>query len=347
MRLNTKKLPQFKTLPLRLLLPLLGTLIVIILAILAYSLRGSASDDIVVVLTPSAKLTLTPLTVTTVVTEDTNKTALAPAEPQAVASPLPPNGFYLSLAKDSTQTIGSVNEVGDEDILSYDGTTFALVFDGSAAGLPTNADVDAFDFVDSTTLLMSFDKTVSIGSLKVDDSDIVKFEATSLGQDNTAGTFSPFLDGATVGLTTNRANVDALTVLPDGSLLISTEARVKLAGVNGDVRAEAEDVLAFAPAVPGDYSSGEWRLYFDGSNAGIRSGSENIDGLAIGPDGEIYLTTSGKFSVNGIAGSGEDILIYTPTSLEDSPASNFSPTLFFDGRMHGLNRNDVDAISAP
>jgi hypothetical protein len=251
------------------------------------------------------------------------------------------------LAKDSTQTIGSVSEVHDDDILGFDGANFTLVFDGSAAGLPSNVDVDAFDFIDADTILLSFDKTVSIGSLKVDDSDIVKFEATSLGPNNTAGTFSLFFDGAKVGLRTNRANVDALTLLPDGRLLISTEGRVKVSGLNGNVRAEAEDILAFAPVAPGDYSQGDWSLYLDGSNVGIKSGSENIDGLAGGPDGEIYLTTTGKFSLNGITGSGEDILTYTSTWLENGPASNFSPTLFFDGRTHGLDRNDVDAISVP
>jgi hypothetical protein len=273
---------------------------------------------------------------------DTNDAALT-----TVAPALPANSFYLSLAEDSAQAIGSVDEVRDEDILSYDGVNFALVFDGSAAGLAANADVDAFDFVDTGTILISFDEPVSIGPLKVDDADIVKFEATSLGPNKTAGTFSLFFDGAVVGLRTNRANVDALTLLPDGSLLISTEARVKVAGVGRNIRAEAEDILAFAPAAPGDYSSGDWSLYFDGSNTGIRSSSENIDGLAIGPKGEIYLTTTGKFSVNGIAGSGEDIFVATSTSPETSLAANFSPSLFFDGRAHGLKRNDIDAISLP
>jgi hypothetical protein len=269
------------------------------------------------------------------------------SEPGVAAPPLPPNGFYLSLAKDSAQTVGSVSEVRDEDILSYDGVNFALVFDGSAAGLPTNADIDALHFVEADTILMSFDKSVSIGQLRVDDSDIVKFEATSLGPDNTAGTFSLFFEGAAVGLRTNRANVDAFALLPDGTLLISTEARVKLPGVKGNVRAEAEDILAFVPAAPDDYSSGAWSLYFDGSNAAIRSGSENIDGLAIGTDGKMYLTTTGRFSAAGLAGSGEDIFIYPSTSLENHLAANFSTALFFDGSKHGLDRNDVDAISVP
>jgi hypothetical protein len=273
-----------------------------------------------------------------------NDAALAPdlTEPALSTAIL-----YLSLAKDSAQALGAVSEVYDEDILSFDGTDFTLVFDGSAADLPANADVDAIHIVDADTLLMSFDKPVSIGSLRVDDSDIVKFEATSLGPDNTAGAFSLFFEGATVGLKTNRANVDAVALLPDGTLLISTEARVKVAGANRNVRAEAEDILAFTPVAPGDYKSGDWSLYFDGSNVGIRSGSEDIDGLAIGPSGEVYLTTSGKFSMKGLAGGGEDIFIGTSPSPGNMMTSDFSSTLFFEGSGFGLSRNDVDAISVP
>jgi hypothetical protein len=278
---------------------------------------------------------------------DTNGATLAPVKPEAEAPAPPPNTFHLSLAKNAAQTVGSIDGVRDEDILSYDGANFSMVFDGSAAGLAATVDIDAFHVVDADTILMSFDKPASIGPLNVDDTDIVKFEATSLGLDNTAGTFSLFFDGSRVGLKTRGENVDAFTLLPDGSLLISTEGVVKVSSASGNVRVENEDILAFAPAAPGDYSSGVWSVYFDGSKVGIRGGPENIDGLAIGPSGEIYLTTTSKFSVNGITGSGEDIFIHTPTAPETSIASNFSPTLFFEGRVHGLKRNDIDAISVP
>jgi hypothetical protein len=343
MRLNTKVLPQFKTFPSKLWLPLLTAVTLVSVAIVVYVFSRPAADDLVVMLAPTPPAPAD----AAAPAAQTNDADPAEAAPEAVAPTLPPNGFYLSLAADAAQTIGSVSEVRDEDILSYDGANFALLFDGSAAGLAANVDVDAFDVVDPETLLLSFDKPTSLGQLKVDDSDIVKFEATSLGLDNTAGTFSLFLEGAAVGLKTNRANVDAIALLPDGTLLLSTEGRVKVDGPNGSVRAAGEDILAFAPAVPGDYSRGEWSLYLDGSNAGIRSGSENIDGLALGPAGELYLTTTGKFSLAGIAGSGEDIFSHMPASLENSLAADFSPTLFFDGRRHGLKRNDVDAISLP
>ena len=168
-----------------------------------------------------------------------------------------------------------------------------------------------------------------------------------MGLDKTAGTFSLFFDGSTVGLRTSGENVDAFALLPDGSLLISTEGVVRVPGASRSLRVENEDILAFAPAEPGNYNKGLWSLYFDGSEAGIKGGSENVDGFAIGPKGELYLTTTGRFSINDLAGGGADIFIATPVLLENSPAYNFSPILFFEGSLHGLERNNIDALSIP
>jgi hypothetical protein len=347
MRLKSKILTPFKALPLRLWLPILLTLIVVtVLAALVYR-SGETTSPAIVLLTPTA--TATPLAAAAAATPavGTNDVPLSLAAPEA-ATPVPQAPtFHLSLAKDAARPLGSVEEARDEDILSYDGTTFAMVFDGSAAGLAASVDVDAFHFLDADTLLLSFDKPVSIGPLRVDDSDIVKFEATSLGLEKTAGTFSLFFDGSTVGLRTSGENVDAFALLPDGALLISTEGVVRVPGANRSLRVENEDILAFAPAEPDDYSSGLWSLYFDGSEAGIKGGSENVDGFAVGPKGELFLTTTGRFSVNSLAGGGEDIFIATSISLENSPAYSFSPTLFFEGSLHGLERNNIDALSIP
>jgi hypothetical protein len=78
--------------------------------------------------------------------------------------------------------------------------------------------------VDADTILLTFNNTFTIGSITVDPGDIVQFDATSLG-DTTAGTFSLYLDGNDVGLddTTNEI-IDALNLLSDGRVLISTWA---------------------------------------------------------------------------------------------------------------------------
>jgi hypothetical protein len=261
-------------------------------------------------------------------------------DPGPVAAATEP--LYLSLANRGSYTVGSVNKVRDEDILSFDGLDFAMVFDGSDVGVGS-LDLDAFFVVDGNTILMSFDKAASIGSLGlVDDSDLVQFEASSLGK-NTAGSFSLYFDGSDVGLETNSEDVDAVMLLPDGDLLLSTVGNPSVPGVSG----KDEDVLRFSPTSLGEVTGGSWSMYFDGSDVGLNtSAGEDLDGLAVAGNGDLYLTSRGSFSVSGISGEDEDVFVCTPTSLGDNTACTFSSTLLFDGSAWGLTDNDLDAISS-
>jgi hypothetical protein len=234
--------------------------------------------------------------------------------------------------------------VRDEDILSFDGTNFAMFFDGSDVGVG-GLNLDAFHIVVTNTILMSFDNAATIGSLgTVDDSDIVQFDATSLG-DNTAGTFTFFFDGSDVGLDTKGENVDAIELLSDSRLLISTEGNVSVPGIGG--KQQDEDLLAFTPSSLGSNTGGSWALYFDGSAVDLATRDENMTGAAVAANGDIYLTTLGNFAVPGLSGAGEDVFICTPTSLGSATACSYSTTLFFDGSTQGLADNGLDAIALP
>jgi hypothetical protein len=248
--------------------------------------------------------------------------------------------FYLSLANSGAYTVGSVANVSDEDILRFDGTDFSLFFDGSDVGVGS-VDLNAFILFDSDTILMSFDNPVTISGLgSVDDSDIVQFDATSLG-DTTAGTFSWFFDGSDVGLTADSEDIDGLDFLPNGQLLISAIGSASVTGVSG----QDEDILILTPTSLGENTAGSWAMYFDGSDVGLANTSdEDVDGLAISTSGSIYLTTVGNFSVTGISGADEDVFVCIPDSLGSDTACTFSSALSFDGSVWGLSGNDVDAI---
>jgi hypothetical protein len=190
---------------------------------------------------------------------------------------------------------------------------------------------------------MSFNSPASISGLgTVDDSDVVQFNATSLGT-ITAGTFSMYFDGSDVGLTTSGEDVDAIEVLPGGRLLISTTSGVSVPGVSG----VEQDLLAFTPTSLGANTSGTWAMYFDGSDVGLASGNENVDALAVAADGTIYLSTDNNFSVPGVSGANEDVFVCTSPTTGSNTACTYSPTLFFDGSTRGLGGNDVDAIDLP
>ena len=259
-----------------------------------------------------------------------------------VRPPPPPTALQLSLADD-----GSVAGLAfrDEDTLAYDGSSFALHVDGSDVGLGApGVDVDAVERLPDGGILLSFASALTLGSLgSVDDSDVVRFDAVSLG-DVTAGTFSWYLDGSDVGLTTSSENVDALDVLPDGRVLISTNGGVAVPGVSGT----DEDLLVLTPTQLGPTTSGTWAMYFDGSDVALTGTGEDVDALDVGADGRLHLSTSGDHSVGspGIGGGDEDVLVCVPTALGPTTACTWEQTHSFSGVAAGLAAsNDVDALA--
>jgi len=254
---------------------------------------------------------------------------------ESAGSPL-----YFSLL--SAGTVGGVS-VADEDVVLFDGTNFSLAFDGSDVGISAFR-IDAFSWVSATSLLLSFDGAGAVPGIAgtTDDSDIVLFTATSLG-DLTAGVFSLYFDGSDVGLTTTGEDVDAVELLPGGHILISTVNSVAVTGAAG----EDEDLLEFAPTTLGATTAGTFTLYFDGSDVGLTASGEDVDAAAVDATGKIYLSTLNNFAVTGISGADEDVFVFTPSSLGSTTAGTYSSTLYFAGSLHGLSANDVLAIDLP
>jgi hypothetical protein len=251
--------------------------------------------------------------------------------------------LYLSLARDGTLVglgpQGTDLAYADEDILAWDGARYRLVFDGSAAGLPAGADIVAFHLEPARhRILMAFRARLRLPGLGiVTGADIVAFDQDS-------GAFSLIFDGSDVGLGEDPGeSLDALAVLPDGRLLVSTRGDPTVPGLRG---AADEDLLAFTPTRLGADTRGTWSLYFDGSDVGLTAGdAEDLDAAAVAGDGSIFLSTRGRFAVAGVSGQDEDIFVCTPTALGPTTACRFAP--FFDGTAQGLRGADLDAIDLP
>jgi hypothetical protein len=287
--------------------------------------------------TPTVTLTPTPTNTGTSGPSPTPTNTPSPS-PSPTITPTP-GAFSLYLSVASGGTIGNLSGVDDLDIISFDGSNFAMVFDASDVGI-SGPDLNAFHFLDEDTILLSFSSALTIGSLAVDPQDVVQFDATSLGP-NSAGSISLYLDGSDVGLDTSSEVIDAIDVLPDGRILISTTGNPSLPGVSG----ADEDIIAFTPTSLGSNTSGTWMMYFDGSDVGLNTNSgEDIDGINVLPNGDIYLSTLGAFAVSGVTGSQEDVFVCTPTSLGTVTGCIFSSSLVFDGSLWGLAGNNIDAI---
>lgn len=253
---------------------------------------------------------------------------------------MPAAVLYFSLSADGT--VGGLS-VANDDIIAWNGSSFSLYFDGSDVGLAT-FNLDAFAVLSGNQVLMSFRASGTVPGIgTVDDSDVVRFSATSLGE-STAGSFSMYFDGSDVGLTTTGEDIDAVELLANGDLLISTIDSLSAGGVS----AADEDLVRFIPTSLGATTAGTWVLYFDGSDVGLAtSASEDVDAVAIGQAGELYVSCTGAFSVTGVSGADEDIFVFTPTSLGTATAGSFSSVLFFDGSVFGLASNDIVAIDLP
>ena len=269
-----------------------------------------------------------------------------PVPPTPTNTPVPPTptatpsgGSTLIYASSSTSGAAGGVSFDDEDILIYNtGTgTWSMYFDGSDVGLGS-ADVNAFDLLSDGTILISFDAAFSVTGLgTVDDSDIVRFTPTSTGS-TTAGTFSWYFDGSDVGLTTNNEDIDAVDVLSDGRILISTVGAFSLTGASGDDK----DLAVFVPSALGATTTGSWSLYFDASDVGLTTTNEDVVGAWVASNGDIYLTALGAFAVTGASGDGADIFRCVPGSLGSTTTCTFS--LYWDGSANGYTGEVLDAF---
>ena len=292
-------------------------------------------------------LTATPTATNTPVSPTATPTPTSTAIPPTVTpTPTAPAGSANLLYLSST-TDGNVGFVfSDEDIVRFDPSTNAwtLFFDGSDVGLgaSSNHDIDAFHINADGSILLSLVGAASIPNLgTIDDSDIVRFVPTTLGA-NTTGVYQWYFDGSDVGLTTNAEDIDAIGLLADGRLLISVLGSASVPGVS----AADEDLLAFAPTALGAATSGVWSLYFDGSDVGLTNFSENVGGVwANTTTGDIYLATSGLFSVSGASGDAADVFVCHPTSVGANTACAFGPGLYFDGSTKSFGGEVIDDIS--
>ena len=328
---------------------------------------GQSGSVDVTVIVPSGVLSGTVANVTVTATSQSNgsisSTAIDTITVQDVpVIGVPPATFYLSLMRNMS-SLGSLTIVRDEDIIGFDETTgdYVMVFDGSDVGVPNNRDVDAFDILADGTILMSFNSPIPRNRLngissRVDDSDIVQFHPDAPGGlgSNTSGTFTMYLKGSDVGLTSAGEDIDAITLVHDDELVISTlgSARVPQDITTSHapwVRARDEDLLLLTlndAGAPAD--GGQWSLFFDGSDVKLRTSSEDIDAIYINPDSDsIHLSTSGNFNVpGGVTGKDEDIIRCAVNSLGSVTSCNFF--FYFDGSGNGIkNNNDIDAIDLP
>jgi hypothetical protein len=220
-----------------------------------------------------------------------------------------------------------------------------VLIDGSDIGLATT-DIDAFEWIDPTTLLMSFDTPIVLPGIAgtVDDSDIVRFIPNQLGA-TTSGSFELFFDGSDVGLSSNGEDIDAISIASDGRLMVSTLGPASVPGVSGEISGTNEDVLIFNGST-GETAIGTWELFYDGSNDGLGDDpAEGVSALWALPTGENFAFGPGApVKMKGIqTGDGADL--FRCELILHNGSQFCSPLLFFDSSATGFVGEVVDAFS--
>lgn len=240
----------------------------------------------------------------------------------AIGAPVSP---VINISLTNPGSVGGLS-FQDEDIMAYEPAlgVWYRAFDGSDVGLGS-VNLDAFDYLTDGSLLLSVDAPTTLSGLgAVDDSDVLRFMPYSLGE-TTAGEFAMYVSGAAVELTDDAEDVDAIDLLTDGTLLVST---IDNLGVTG-FAAKDEDIIRL------NLNTNTWSFYFDGSDVDLGDlNTEDVKGLWVASNGDIYLSTEGTFAVSGLSGDGTNIFICTPGSLGNTTTCTFAP--YWNGAAFGF-----------
>jgi len=142
------------------------------------------------------------------------------------------------LSFDTTVTLPAVGAVDDEDVVSFAAGLFAMVYDGSAAGIGSALDLDGFQPIGFPAgWLLSFDTTGSVGALTFDDEDVLIYD---IG----LATYAMYFD-ASLSDPVNWPAAD-LTALPEPGTLPGLAAGAVLLAACGRRRRD----LTTAPGSP-------------------------------------------------------------------------------------------------
>ena len=180
--------------------------------------------------------------------------------------------------------------------------------------------------------LVSADSSAKIGQLSFKNEDIVLYFPEQAA-------WILLFDGSKVGL--GDVDLEAFTVVPDGTLLMSFDKSLKIPGL-GTV--QRNDIVRFIPTALGDQTDGAFEWYFDGSDVGLSSSDEAIDAIALDANDHLVISTAGDFKVDSLKGKDEDLWLFTDTALGATTAGTWS--LYFDGSNVGLDKSseDIDAL---
>jgi len=184
--------------------------------------------------------------------------------------------------------------------------------------------------------------TVVPGVGTVRDEDVVAY-------DTATGTWSLYFDGTDVGI--GAADIDAIHVRPTGEIVMSFQQSTitvpgLIGGPGGGEAVDDSDLVVFFPISTGPNTSGVFQFLFDGSDVGLTTNGEDIDGVWENTNGDLCISTRGSASHN-FTSRDEDVIYFDATTLGEATSGLFT-VYVFDGSDVGFNASgghDLDGVS--
>ena len=147
----------------------------------------------------------------------------------------------------------------------------------------------------SQTIILATDTEATLGGLTFGDDDLVDY-------DPVADTATLYFEGDPL-FGTMWEDIDAVHVLSNGHIILSTDADATLGGLSfGD-----DDLVDYDPVA--DTAT----LYFDGG-ALFSNLDEDIDAVHVLSNGHIILSTKGSATLGGLSVGDDDLVDYDPVS---------------------------------
>jgi hypothetical protein len=141
-----------------------------------------------------------------------------PAEAEIAALHKRTDGSWI-FSPASAVTLGGVDYEA-RDVVSYNGTSFAMVFDGSSAGVPPDARIDALWMNAGGDLVMSFDVPATVGTVQTTPGDLVIYAG---------GSFSLLWDAESAGVPSST-NLTGAHEDAAGNVIMSLDVPTNLMG---------------------------------------------------------------------------------------------------------------------
>ena len=224
-----------------------------------------------------------------------------------------------------------------------DGTyTVSLSVTGpGGSSIETKLDLISVNSAGDPIWYVSFTTNTSVpGVGTVADEDVVSYDPVT-------GTWAHYFDGSDVGM--GGSDINALHVRGDGSILMSFNQASSVSGLSGGpdgTIVDDSDVVLFTfTGAPGSNTAGTFTFHLDGSDVGLTTNGEDIDGLHEFANGDLAVSSTGRMIATGVDVRDEDVSTFSGTG---GAATSGSFTPLFDGSdvgFAGSGADDIDSVS--